>query len=174
MPGKSRLTRCFLGLGALAQGVFLMAIPATTLGDAFQAADILYAEDFDRIGQVPAWFASWHCATRHELVIETGFFLSGLALALTASPLAAGFRWPPRWFEGACWTALFCSLSLAVGLTPLYFAGDGWPLESPAGQLRRRLLTSLGAVCLETLTLVVTITVAKAMRGWEAKSAVQS
>src|SRR5262245_63265418 len=117
----------------------------------------------------------WHFATRYWFVSTAAFFLSGLALVLTGSFLAGGSRGPTRWFEGACWTPVICWLSLAVALIPLYLAGDGWPSESPAGHLRRRLLTGLCAVWLESLTLLGTVTVVvRGRRRWEANSAVRS
>jgi hypothetical protein len=163
-----------LGVGAIAQGVLLIAISSVALERAIQAAEILYAEDFDRMDHVPTWFAPWHLAMRDGLVSHAALFLSGLALVLTGSHLAGTRRGLTRWFEGACWTAMICSLSLALALIPLYLAGDGWPYESPAGHLRRRLLTTLAAAWLETLTLVGTVSVVRATRRWEAHSGAQS
>ena len=172
MLGKSRLTNRYLGVGAIAQGVCLIVISFVVFEEAIQASEILYAEDFDRMGHVPLWFAAWRFATRHWF--GAGLFLSGLALVLTGSPLAGGSSGPTRWFEGACWTAAICCLSLAVVLIPLYLAGGGWPSESPAGHLRSRLLASLGAVWLESLTLLGTVMVVRGRRRWEANSALQS
>jgi len=161
----------FLGAGAIVQGACLIAISFVTIGVAIQAAEILYAEDFDRMDHVPPWFVPWHVAMRNELVSNAALFLSGLALVLTGSALVGNLKGTTRWFEGACWTAMICCLTLAVALIPLYLAGDGWPSESPAGHLRRRLLISLGAVWLESLTLVGTVTLMRARRDSEAESA---
>src|SRR5262245_4506356 len=79
MADKSRLTKSLLGAGAIGQGLVLIAISFVTVTEAIQAADILYAEDFDRMDHVPLWFGPWHFATRHWFVSGAAFFLSGLA-----------------------------------------------------------------------------------------------
>lgn len=167
---SSRLTTICVGVGAVIQGAILIVMSFVTFGRAVNAAEILYAEDFDRLGLEPVWFGPWHFAMRQPGLGTAVLFLAGIALVLTGAQVVSGLIGAIRWLEWTCWAAAICSLALAVALIPLYAAGSEWPAETPAGHLRRMLGTSIGVACLEVLTLLWTVIAIRGSGKWEADS----
>lgn len=150
------------GLGSVLQGILLLGIGYVTLGPfgaAVRAAEILYAEDFDRSGVVPAWFGPWYVAMRHSEVVAATFALAGMALIVAGALVMSRPAGARRWLLGTCWGALVCGSVLAIALVPLSIASGDWPPASPAAHVRRTVVATTGAAWLAVAWLLATVVV---------------
>ena len=154
----------YLGVGAAIAGGILVPTYVVTFRNATRVAEILYAEDFDRMGWEPAWFGPWRFAMQHQAVGMGVLSAAGLAVVLAGALCLSGVSGSARWLERACWAAAICSFLLVTALIPLHAAGSGWPAGTPADHLRHLLVGNIGAGGLETLLLLGTIVVVRRAR----------
>jgi hypothetical protein len=154
----------WLGIGTVIHGAFFIYVSDVTLPAALRVADILYAEDFDRSGVVPAWFGPWHFATRHAAVAMLVYLMSGLALVMAGALFIMRGLGARRLLERTLPTATVLCWLLAVALIPLSSMVSGWPSGTPGYDLRRTLIAGTTAAWLECLLLLATIVIVKRMR----------
>lgn len=134
-----------------------MGIAIFNLPSALHMAEILYAEDFDKAGFVPAWFAPWHLAMQHPHVTKIILLIIGIALIVGGRNLAKQQIVTKRWLSRTCWIAVICCILLASALIPLATMGGNWPIGTPAYDVRHKVIWSIGFAWLEVIFLLGTI-----------------
>jgi hypothetical protein len=153
-----------LGIGTAIQGAIFFCVSDVTLPAAFRVADMLYAEEFDRSGVVPAWFGPWRLASRHSSSVEVIFLMSGVALVIAGVRFAARGLGVQQSLERVLLPALICSSTLAIALIPLSNGGSDWGSGTSAHNLKRTVVASAVAVWLEWVLLLTTIVIVRRMR----------
>ena len=153
-------------LGALAviQGIVLVAMSALTFGTADRAAEILYAEDFDRAGHVPAWFGPWHFEMYNPGAGPAILCALGLGVIVAGVWCWDGTAGAARWLERACWAASIGTVLLVAMLVPLHAAGRDWPAGTPADHVRRQLLVRIAVGAVVAVSLLPTLVAARRAR----------
>jgi hypothetical protein len=154
---RPRTTKRYLGFAMAIQGALLVGVSVVGLPAALRMAEILYAEDFDRSGVVPAWFAPWLVAMSHPTTAIFIVFVLGLAIVIAGVMLNKRAMPATYWLEGTMLSTLAVCLVAALALIPLANMGGDWPLKSPAYEVRRTVIASAATMGLQSLLLIATV-----------------
>lgn len=124
------------GALSIVQGIVLVLSTFWVLDPCLTMAQLLYAEDFDKLGSTPNWFWPWKFSMKYSSLIELSFIVIGATLIAFGVTQIKSNKALTKGFWATSTVALLLCLSIATAIIPLNAASMTssltWGIEAPA------------------------------------------